>query len=637
LTSSERSTAGVREVGVLGSWRAGPRPSPYRRHPETGRPDGIVVAESLEGGIRRAAVWFASAHRRTILRTGPTRANEERRASGVLRWFLVAFPVIAVGLIFMGRAYYFSTPLYETADLAANSLQINLATHLLEIHGNYSRFGFHHPGPAFFYVYAAGEFLFFNMLHLVPAPHNGQLLAGALLQSAFLAAAIAIVARYAAPNRGLFVTGAIAVALVHFQLAGNPETSLWPPDQLVLPFACFVVVAIAVACGQMGLLPVLVLCGGFLVHGHVAQPLYVVPMATVACGLGFWRTFKQDALPVRGFIRRHRRSFLVALALLGVFLLPLLIDAIHGPNSNLAAVLKYLSQPRAGDDVHSRTQILAYAISFLGYPADLQILDFTRSTLVSFAVSHWAGLAVSLLALVVLPVALLARWPRRAPIDAEPAPHGTAAADTAANKPGGSRFFATYYGFLALGVALTLIWINIQTGPLFEFNSFFVYGLMFVAALPPLLVVSRRWPVRKARLTTVLVGGMTIAVAMSTALPLPYSEDPDGLVLNSSIQTVVAARSSSIPVLLDFKVDDWIEATGVALALERNHVSWFVKPLWTANVLGHIYAAPQGTASGPEEWFLTPPDPSHTGQIILTSKLAIYPRPPSLSNYPQAP
>src|ERR1035437_3217278 len=175
----------------------------------------------------RGVAWFASVPGKIAVRV------TARKADGgdwsMWRWFFTAFAVIAAGMIFIGHSYYFGTPIFETDDLAANSLQINRAIHLLEIYGNYSRFGFHHPGPAFIYVYAAGEALFYNLLHVVPAPENGHLLAAALLQSSFLAAAIATIARYARPNRGLFVAGAIAIALADFQLAGNHEFAIWPP------------------------------------------------------------------------------------------------------------------------------------------------------------------------------------------------------------------------------------------------------------------------------------------------------------------------------------------------------------------------------------------------------------------------
>jgi hypothetical protein len=566
---------------------------------------------------------------RIVPRSAPPMATEG--GWSLVRWFLVTFGAIAAGLIFMGREYYFGTALFETGDLAANSIQIIRATHLLEIYGNYSRFEFHHPGPAFFYVYGAGETVFFNLLHLVPAPHNGHLLAGALLQSAFLATAIAVIARFAAPNRGLFVGAAIAVALVHFGMAGNPEFSLWPPEQLVVPFACFVVVAIAVACGWISLLPLLVLCGGFLVHGHVAQPLYVVPMASLACLLGFWRSFQRADLGIASFIRGNSKSYLVALAILGIFVAPLLLDATRGPDSNLVKIFTNLNAPRASVDVHSRTQLLAYVFSFLGYPADLEVLSFSGSQLGSFVASHWAGLLASVSALVFLPVALLvAHRSRRSSIDA--------IADSDSPLPAGSQFFVTYYLFLAIAIVATLVWVSIQKGPLYEFNSFFVYGLMYAAVLPPLMSVCRRWPIRKAPLSLTLVGVLALGLTVSTELRIPVGEDPGGLALNNAANIVIASRTSHDAVMLEFEAVDWPQATGIALALQRSNVPWFVEPQW-GFMFGrdHVHVRVMGSASGVETWFLTPPARGHDGQMVLTSRIAIYPPPPSLSSYPSVP
>ena len=584
------------------------------------------IKRAVMNGIGGAVARLVSAQRRQAVAVVPPEGAEG--SWSLRRWFLVTFGVIAAGMIFMGRDYFFGAPLFEYGDTAANSLQIARAIHLQEILGNYSRFGFHHPGPAFFYVYAAGEVLFFNLLHAVPAPHNGHLLAAALLQSAFLATLIAVVSRFAAPNRGLFVAGAIAVALVHFQLAGNVEFSVWPPDQLVVPFACFVVVSIAVAWGWVDLLPVLVLCGGFLVHGHVAQPLYVVPLATAACGLGAFRSIQQNALTVRSFIRCHVKLLLVTIAILGVFLLPFLLDAIHGRSSNLFAILGYLREPRGNSDAHSPTQVFGYVFSFLGYPADQGVLDFSSSQLGAFVVGRWPAFVTSLVVLVVLPVVLLAtRSTDRNPAD-----------DDTAKRPGGRRLFITYYGFLCMAVALTFIWVALQKGPLFEFNSFFVYGLMFVAAVPPLLVMCRRWPVRMARFTTIIIGVLVVGLTVSTALPLPNAEDPRGFSRNAAIQAALVARTSRDDVLLEFEGADWPEAAAVALVLERSDVSWFVEPQWGL-IFGadHEYVPSPGKAASPEKWFLPPPAAGHSDQILLGPAIAIFPRPPSLSTYPRAP
>src|SRR4029077_7570527 len=101
---------------------------------------------------------------------------------------------------------------YETDDYAADSLQIIKAKHFRETLGQYSRYGFHHPGPAFFYVLGWGEFLFSDATHLVPTPFNGQLIALYGLSAFFFAAAVAIAARRLRAARWWFVAIALLFA-----------------------------------------------------------------------------------------------------------------------------------------------------------------------------------------------------------------------------------------------------------------------------------------------------------------------------------------------------------------------------------------------------------------------------------------
>src|SRR5437879_1501793 len=112
------------------------------------------------------------------------------------RFFSIVFLALALGVTFCGREGFFRTAVYEEGDDAANALQIHRAKSLHELHGNYSRWRFHHPGPAFFYVYALGEALLCDATGLAPAPRNAYIYTGTLLQLAFYAAAIALVARH---------------------------------------------------------------------------------------------------------------------------------------------------------------------------------------------------------------------------------------------------------------------------------------------------------------------------------------------------------------------------------------------------------------------------------------------------------
>ena len=148
--------------------------------------------------------------------------------------FVGAWAAISLVLLWIARDFVFGAPMYEWADFAANALQIDRAKHFSELLGNYSRFNFHHPGPAFFYVYAASEVLFHDLLGVAAAPMNAHLLGSILLQSAFIAgAAVALASLPLIEDRRRFLAAAALTAMIVLTLAQHPELSIWPPYVLV--------------------------------------------------------------------------------------------------------------------------------------------------------------------------------------------------------------------------------------------------------------------------------------------------------------------------------------------------------------------------------------------------------------------
>jgi hypothetical protein len=95
------------------------------------------------------------------------------------------------------------------------SIQVYHARMFRELLGNYSRWQFHHPGPVFFYLFAAGEYLFCDVLRIVPAPLNAQLLTIVLVNTALLFGSIEIFARHFQGTlfRPLAVTAAVRIAI----------------------------------------------------------------------------------------------------------------------------------------------------------------------------------------------------------------------------------------------------------------------------------------------------------------------------------------------------------------------------------------------------------------------------------------
>ena len=94
-------------------------------------------------------------------------------------------------------------PIRDAADFAANSMLMDRAQHFQQLTGNYSRVHFHHPGPAFLYVGAAGQWLFHQVLHVVPADFNGQLIAFFILNAALAGLVVTELHRHVPSAAGL--------------------------------------------------------------------------------------------------------------------------------------------------------------------------------------------------------------------------------------------------------------------------------------------------------------------------------------------------------------------------------------------------------------------------------------------------
>ena len=238
--------------------------------------------------------------------------------------FWLAFTTSAVVALINERVL-FSVPYYPYGDSAVNSLLVVRAEHLRQFVGNYSRVGFHHPGPALIYMLAAGEVLFKDILHVVPSPWNGQLLGVSLYVSFFISLTTATIYRMVRST----VAASIAFGLsILFAARQGLFANDWFPVLYVSAFLLFVVAAAGIASGRTADLPGYVLASATLVQGHVAFILFV-GVTTAAVG-GSWLWLHRGSF--KSELNRHRLSVAVAGGLLFVFLLPMVVEiAVHFP------------------------------------------------------------------------------------------------------------------------------------------------------------------------------------------------------------------------------------------------------------------------------------------------------------------
>lgn len=506
--------------------------------------------------------------------------------------------VIFAAILLNNERFIFRSAQYEMNDVAANSLQVFQAKHFHNVLGHYCRFGFYHPGPAFFYIYAVGEALFFDALHLVPTPFNAQFIALYALSAFFFSATLSVISRRLDTTaRKWFLGLALLLAAWHFGAVGKYYGrqglfDIWPPCVLALPFLCFLVAGASVASGGGKDLPLMTLAACFLVHGYVCFPLFVVPITLVAYGglLQQWRTTRSGRVswPWQAFPRQHW----LAGAIIALFLVPIVIDVVTAEPNNIRLILDHI---RTG--YGERKGLLRSILYFLhfgayaAYPNSNFIPAFetfdTRGTLLFFR-THWRAYGLWLSAIIVPSILMrnTARFCRRgAHVEND---HLTAI-DVKA-------FLLRIYVVLGAATLLTIAWGHFLEGPMYyyisTFNFAIYYGFLLIFAITAALWIEhralavglaastsysgnwRRWV--KITGPTMIVLAAVAAFAHEARRFRSASPNQDQQRLFATSIERALKMDSIQPKLLSFEGPTWAEALGVALYLQRTGCSWYV-------------------------------------------------------------
>jgi hypothetical protein len=516
-------------------------------------------------------------------------------------------PVLAViffaAIVLNDSQVIFQSYQYETNDVASNSLQVVDAKRFHNVLGNYSRFGFHHPGPGFFYVYALGEALFYDATHLVPTPFNAHFIALDALSAFFFSATLALVARYLGRARSRWFLGlALLLAAWHFGAVGRffefvpgGLFCIWPPCVLVLPFLCFLVASASVASGAGRDLPLMTLAGCFLVHGHVGQPLFVIPIALLAYGGLVHHSRITGSQPQFKPWQIFRRQHWLSGALIGAFLIPIAIDVITTHPNNIQLIVNHLR-----DHHGERNELLRSVLYFLhfgaytAYPNSnfIPAFDaFDAPGTVSFFRTHWRAFSLWLL-VVLVPLAFLLKRTRH-PSDRD------APVTTDANPPARmdiTRFLRRMYIVLGTASLLTIVWGCIQDGPMYYFNALFnfaiYFGFLIIFAVVVVLWIEDRISTERSapsvsraatRRNQMLTYGPSVIALVAVAVLAqearrfrsPRPDQDQQRMFATSLERALRIDPTQSKILM-FETPAWAEALGVALYLHRTRQPWTV-------------------------------------------------------------
>lgn len=521
-----------------------------------------------------------------------TSSLDDVRAAFQFSWkaWLLAFAASVLVLSFKYRDVYFVRPVYEQDDFAINALSIRNAGEFKETLGNYSRWHFRHPGPVMFYMYAWGGAIFHTGLGICPAEHNAHVFTSMLFQSAFWAAVFGMLASYSFSLRSLCLVW--IAGWIHFALTQHAFVSIWPPHVLLMPFVCYAVACASVAAGRVSHLWLLIPSGIVLVHAHVAQPLTVglMGIGAVVGAVGVRRNEGRWDWPRGSGLRIWLAVTALTTALL---LLPMVVELLRWPHSNLNAILDYAGRNR--HDTKTIAQLVDYLLQFSRYWG---FHDEPSGKLFGVIQTH-AYYFIAWCLVLYFSVKLLLE--RRKLVDLR-----------------SQKFLVGLASMLFISLLAAVIWGTRMAGPMFAFNGFYYYGIYFIA----LCVVALGWSELRFKPLSVLnllvVGVAVVAPFTFKSAPL-LSDRPPGSEVKAGIESMVKSGRIDLskPYLLTF-FPHLASAVTVMNTLDRMGGKVFV-PVAGEWVMGRQFTVgPETTYSAhPEILQISPPAPGRSSEIPL--------------------
>jgi hypothetical protein len=329
--------------------------------------------------------------------TEPSLVPARSRVTGWPGWGLLAVAVAgAWPLVELVRlAVQSGHATYLSGDQALIDLAARRAWHLDQLVGPYSRYGWHHPGPALFYLLAIPVRIF-------EPDGPGVYFGTVLINGAAAVATVAVVWRRAGGTAAL--GAAVAVDALCLSLSMTVLQYPWNPYVIVLPLVLFTVLWADAVRGRPGSLAWAAVVGSFAAQTHISSAPYctvMVVVAVIACALV--RRRRSDGTAGRpGWLGL---GSVTGLIVFGACWLPVVVELVRDHPNNLTLLWDYFTQSHGSPPLLSalRQSFNAMTVLPFGYHAANQYL-IRSDTRLAIAC---AGMLVVILA------SLVVAWFRR--------------------------------------------------------------------------------------------------------------------------------------------------------------------------------------------------------------------------------
>jgi hypothetical protein len=264
-------------------------------------------------------------------------------------------------VLWSNTPFYFVDPALQVLDFASNDMLVVEAKKLSLLHGHYSRAGFYHPGPFYFYWMAGWEGLLHDCFPLFSSTSSVQHFAATLL----MALAYGSFAFLTTQLSGNMLTGLASTAALfglEYLSTGNVITAPWPPHMLVASSIFTVTGAAGLLLRGWCWLPLFCLGALQLLHGHASFFGLLLPIALPVLLL---------TIRHRGIPPLHSKSVWLATAIVAVMMAPLaVITLFNFPEPWMA----YLQQAHNGEHISAMQAMSLLGSFLLPLPAAVPLL-----------------------------------------------------------------------------------------------------------------------------------------------------------------------------------------------------------------------------------------------------------------------
>lgn len=508
------------------------------------------------------------AHRRPGSPPGASRARA--RLTAAASWLSVTI----VSLAILAAALWWTRGIQQPVGLIADAAVIEVAARdalrLKQVLGPYSRFGWHHPGPSYFYFLA----FFYGLFGQAPR---------ALLLGSFLVNGLSALGTVAAVRRFLgeglarwaaALVGAYLLAATPLMFSAVGVWGIWNPVVLALPLLLTMVLAAGAWSGSLSSLLGAAVTGSFAVQTHLGTaPVAGVALAFGAAGwlaskLGWFpRSSPGDAPAVAPAGPAAGRAWARRTPVVGLLLLlaaewtaPAYEQLTQRPGNFTRLIAFFRGKDRPPDELRRHSALKQALPAIARYATIVPLGDetpFDTALVLDEAPVEWPRMVALFVEFALAGVAAIGGWRRRRPV------------------------IAALGGLSALGLVVAVLAVSRVTGHIMVYLLWWtgtlpIPGLIATLALAADVLGARPWAGVRARRAVGTIGVLAATLpnllfANTVLRTAPAPEEPRGRLLADKVLEALGP-TRDVTVNVDSQGWGWFIGLPVFNELQRHGV-----------------------------------------------------------------